>query len=293
MANQETMNLKDYLQEHYTPKTAAAYTREINSFLKAVPKAEKAVHEDIADYIGALRKRYNSPATLNRILCSIKAYYDYLYATGKRNNNPARSLRLRDRQNRDIQLQDLFTTEELEKLLERKERYTLLTYRNKVMMSLLIYQALSPTEMERIETTDVNLEKGEIYIRSTHKTNSRNLQLKPMQIMLFFQYLQEIRPKLLKNNKSDKLLIGARGKTVPSEDITKHVKRSYRNLFPERKVNATSIRQSVITNLLKAGNDLRIVQAFAGHKTPSTTEKYKQTNVELLKQAIQQHHPLG
>lgn len=287
------MNLKDYLQEHYTPKTAAAYTREISAFLKAVPKAEKAVHKDIANYIGVLRKRYNSPATLNRILCSIKTYYDYLYATGKRNNNPARSLRLRDKQNRDIQLQDLFTTEELEKLLERKERYNLLTYRNKLMMSILIYQGLSPTELERIEIADINLEKGEIYIRSTHKTNSRSLSLKPMQIMLFFQYLQEIRPKLLKNNQSDKLLIGARGNHVPSEDITKHIKRSYKNLFPERTVNATSIRQSVITNLLKSGNDLRVVQVFAGHKTPSTTEKYKQTNVELLKQAIQKYHPLG
>lgn len=287
------MHLEDYLQERYTSKTVEAYTREINAFLKAVPRAEKAVYKDVVAYIGVLRNRYSNPATLNRILCSIKAYYDYLHATGKRNNNPARSLRLRDRQSKDIQLQDLFTTAELEKLLERKERYTLLTYRNKVMMSLLIYQGLLPTELERIEITDVNLEKGEIYIRPTHKTNPRSLSLKPMQIMLFFQYLQEIRPQLLKENQSDQLLIGARGNNVPSEDITKHVKRSYKNLFPQRTVNATSIRQSVITNLLKSGVDLRLVQVFAGHKNPSTTEKYKQTNVELLKQAIQKHHPLN
>jgi cytosine/adenosine deaminase-related metal-dependent hydrolase len=45
--------------------------------------------------------------------------------------------------------------------------------------------------------------------------------------------------------------------------------------------------------LLKSGNDLRIVQVFAGHKSPSATEKYRQTQVEELKQQIVKHHPLG
>jgi integrase/recombinase XerD len=78
-----------------------------------------------------------------------------------------------------------------------------------------------------------------------------------------------------------------------AEDITRHVKRSFKKLYPGRKVNAMSIRQSVITNLLKAGNDLRIVQVLAGHKYPSATEKYRQTQVEELKQQIWKNHPLG
>ena len=285
-------SLENYLKEHYTPKTAAAYEREIQAYLQNQPQAQKALHKDIANYLGVLRKRYSNPATLNRILCSIKAYYDFLHASGKRKDNPARSIRLRDKQSRDIQLQDLFTTEELEKLLDRKERYTLLTYRNRVLMSLLIYQGLLPTELENLKTTDVNLDKGTVYIKGTNKTNSRELQLKPKQIMLFYEYLQEIRPKLLKDNESDKLLIGSRHNPVTAEDITKHVKRSFKELYPGRKVNAMSVRQSVITNLLKAGNDLRIVQVFAGHKYPSTTEKYKQTGIEELKQQINLYHPI-
>src|SRR5690606_27696411 len=106
------------------------------------------------------------------------------------------------------------------------------------------------------------------------------------------EYLKEVRPKLLKENESDKLLIGTRNNPMSAEDITKHVKRSFRDHYPGRKVNAMSIRQSVITNLLKAGNDLRIVQVFAGHKYPSTTELYKQTNVEELKQQINLYHPI-
>ncbi|WP_163380217.1 tyrosine-type recombinase/integrase [Cyclobacterium sp. SYSU L10401] len=287
------MTLEQYLQQQYTPKTATAYGREIQAYLQNQPGAAVAMHKDIANYLGALRKRYGNPATLNRILCSIKAYYSYLHASGKRKDNPSRSIKLRDKQSRDIQLQDLFTAEELEKLLDRKERYTVLTYRNRVLMGLLVYQGLLPAELENLKTNDVNLDRGSIYIRGTPKTNSRELQLKPEQIMLFHEYLSQVRPKLLKDNESEALLIGSRQHPVTSEDITKQVTRSFKGLYAPRKVNCRTIRQSVITNLLRAGNDLRIVQVFAGHKYPSATEKYKQAQLEELKVAVQKHHPLG
>ncbi len=284
--------LKKYLLSRYTEKTARAYQREIEAYQLNYPKADKAVYKDIVEYLGALRKRYSNPKTLNRILCSIKAYYDFLSHTGRRKDNPARAIRLRDNTSRDIQLQDLFTEKELESLLERKERFNLLTYRNRVLTSLLIYQALLPTELESLTINDINLNQGTIYIKGTSKTNARELSLKPTQIMLLNQYITEVRLKLNKNPLEQSLLIGARGERVKGEDITKHVKRSFKDKFTGRKVNVTTIRQSVITNLLKAGNDLRVVQVFAGHKYPSATEKYKQTNVEALKTAIQNYHPI-
>jgi integrase/recombinase XerD len=79
---------------------------------------------------------------------------------------------------------------------------------------------------------------------------------------------------------------------MSGEDITKHVKRSFKALFPNRKVNAQTIRQSVITNLLKQGHDLSLVQAFAGHKYPSTTERYKQSEIETLQAAVNRYHPM-
>jgi integrase/recombinase XerD len=288
------MNLKEYLQQRYSKATAKAYEKEIENYTGNYPKAEKAVYKDITDYLGVLRKRYSNGKTVKRILASIKAYYEFLNYTGKRKDNPARSIRLRDKENRDIQLQDLFTPEELESLLNRAERYNELEYRNKVLMSLLIYQALQIRELAALTVNDINLQEATIYIKATTKTNSRELQLKSNQILLFHQYINEVRNKLLKRKEEKTLilLVGLSGNPMSGEDMTKHITRGYKTRFPGRKVNAKTIRQSVITNLLKAGNDLRIVQVFAGHKYPSTTERYKQTNVEALKTALQQHHPL-
>jgi integrase/recombinase XerD len=286
------MNLQDYLAGHYTPDTAHIYLQEIERYLSSCPGAATAVYKDILYYMGSLRTRYTNPSTLNRILCSIKAYYGYLCESGQRPDNPASSILLKDGRSRDIQLQDLFTTEELEILLNRPERYLDLAGRNKVLMSLLIYQALYPMEMESLRTGDINLEAGTIYISATAKTNGRELSMKPSQILLFYQYIREARVKLLGNNSSDVLLIGHRGQPMSAEDITKHVKRSFTSLYPGRIVNAQTIRQSVIAHLLKQGHDLSLVQVFAGHKYPSTTERYRQSEIETLKAAIEAYHPM-
>jgi integrase/recombinase XerD len=287
------MSLKDYLHEHYTVDTASIYLQEIERYHLTRPEALTAGYKDILSYIGALRSRYNNASTLNRILCSIKVYYDYLCASGQRPDNPARSILLKDQRSRDIQLQDLFTMEELEVLLHRPERYPHLVSRNKVLMSLLVYQALYPVELEALRVGDINLETGTVRIRSTAKTNGRELSLKPSQILLFYAYIREVRPLLLKEGASDRLLIGQRGEPMSAEDMTKHVKRSFAERYPGRTVNAQTIRQSVIAHLLKQGHSLSVVQVFAGHKYPSSTERYRQNEIENLKAAIEKYHPLG
>lgn len=292
--------LENYLKKHYTQKTVKAYCREIEIFIANNPNCKTYTYAELVTYMGVLRKRYTSANTLNRILSSIKVYYSYLCFIKERKDNPTKSIYLRDKQNRDIQLQDLFTTEELEKLLTAKtERFINLDYRNKVLISLLIYQALKPNEIELLQVEDINLEQATIYIKASVKSNSRTLGLKANQILLFKNYMEDIRLKLLKPKNQTtnlqepitKLIIGQRKTPMVAEDISKHIKRSYGKLYLPRNVNAQTIRQSVITNLLKQNNDLRFVQAFAGHKTPSTTEKYKQTNVIQLKLALETHHP--
>ncbi len=296
------MTLQTYLQQHYTPDTAKVYLYEIGNYVSHHPQAAKAVYKDVTHYMGAVRSRYSNAATLNRILCSIKAYYDYLCYTGVRSDNPARSIKLRDQRSRDIQLQDLFTAEELEALLHRNERVNNLWYRNQVLMSLLVYQALHPAELEALMLPVIDLEQGSIYIKATGKTNKRALPLRPSQVLLLYRYIHEIRTKLLARSKVPStggdvgeaaLLIGQRGEPMKAEDITKHVKRIYKGMYPGREVNAQTIRQSVIANLLKQGHDISVVQAFAGHKYPSSTEKYKQSETETLRAAVNKYHPMG
>ena len=296
------MTLEDYLYNKHQKSTADRYLRDIKAYLAEEPEAKRATYSDIINYLSRLRKRYSNKATVNRILHSIKKYYEYLTRTNQIQTNPAKNIHLKNYRNKDLQLQDLFTTKELESLLTETNwaRKTNAT-RNKVIISLLIYQALTRQELTRLQTHQIDLEKATIKLPETPKSNARELPLKPNQIMLFYKYMNEDRMKLLRKNQSDlsteasakedMFLIDWHGKPV-TEDVIRTLLEYCKRFFPEKNLNATTIRMSVIANLLKEGKDLRMVQAFAGHKYPSTTERYKQNHIEELKQQIEKYHPL-
>ncbi|CAM4196647.1 MULTISPECIES: tyrosine-type recombinase/integrase [Flavobacterium] len=285
------MNLHDYLHQNLQPSTVKNYNYEIQKFRSINKNTEKYNYQKIMEYVAHLRKNYN-PKSTNRAVAALKKYYQFLIETGKRKDNPTLSIKLRDSKEDPIQLQDLFTEKELELLLQpRKERYPILEKRNKIILSLLVNQALKPGEIQQLKTNDIDLEKAQIHIAKTGLTNSRILPLKAEQIFLLHQYLTKDRNELktLRNDKNA-LLLGKLGTPITTDDIH-YLVTTYQNQF-NKKLTSITIRQSVITNLLAKNNNLRIVQEFAGHKHLDTTEKYKQSGIKALQNAIQIHHPM-
>lgn len=287
------MTLENYLKSKLSASSVKIYLFEINHFIKFLgkEKSEVASYQDVQNYLSWLRDNYDNPGTINRILQSLKQYFFYLIEIKKRSDHPCRYLSIKDHSSGQMQLQDFFTTKQLQRLLNRKERYKILEIRNQVIMSLLVNQALRVQEMCGLEVENVDLKKATIYIKRTAKTNSRTLNLKSEQIMLIHCYVNEIRGKLIKEA-TQKLIITKTGTAEKGEGIH-YLVSTFRHLYPSKKLTPTTIRQSVITNLLKSGTDLRIVQVFAGHKKPSATEKYRQTNLEKLRSSIEKYHPLN
>ena len=273
----------------HTPSTSKAYARDIRQYLSVRSGAAKASYGEVLSYLNEKRK-HQSRSSVHRILQSIKKYYDYLLATDQREDHPCSTLYLRDRPSKDIQLQDLFTEVELQGLLDREERYGLLKNRNQLIISLLIFQGLTTGELIRLKGEDVDLEKGEIFIAASSRLNARRLSLKPMQIMLAHRYLLEDREQLLKFL-TNSLLITKKGTAENGEGIS-YLVSTLQKRFRNRKLNPKTIRMSVIANKLARGEGLRKVQLFAGHKYPSSTERYRQTNLKSLQEAINKCHPL-
>lgn len=286
------MSLQEYLNERHTKGTAERYQRDITLYLQTVTEAKaiNATYSDIMDYIDVLRSKYSNPETIKVIIQSIKKYYYWLNHTGQRKTHPCRNLKLREKTNRDIQIQDLFTASELELLLERKERYSVLKIKNQVIISLLIYQGLTRNDVVNITLKDIDLNEGTIYIKPDTKTNSRTLKLKSKQIMLLHKYVNESRKELIRSE-TEALILTKLGTAETGEGIS-YLLETAKHLFSSKNLNTKTIRQSVIANLLKSGHDLRLVQTFAGHKYPSATERYRQTGIEELKAGIEKYHPL-
>lgn len=289
------MNLTDYLSANYSQQTAKIYAFEIGHYLERIGGEAVALttgYGELAGYLASLRKRYDNPATVQRILYAVKSYYRYLVASGQRVDHPGSRLRLRDLVRGQVQMQDFLAPNELALLLRpRPERYALLENRNRVIVGLLVHQALLIREIGALKVGDINLKKGLVSVPETSKTEARKLRLQSDQIMTLHAYLTADRPQLLREE-TDHLILSQRGTPEHGEGIH-YLVETLRSVVPHKRLTPTLIRQSVIAQKLAEGQGLRQVQAFAGHKKISATEAYRENNLEALRQAVLRFHPLN
>ncbi len=296
------MTIKEYLQKKYSKSTLKSNLYNIKRFTDYYQnKAKKASYQDVLNYIEHLRKNYDlHPKTLRHCLYGVKIYFNYLLETGKRKDHPCSELYLKDKINKQIQVDNLYSPETLERFIEsyqiRKKNH--LENRNKIIISLLVYQALTVGEIASLEVGNIDLEKGEIFIKGSSEITaksprSRTLPLQAKQVLLIHKYLEKDRIKLLRHNKEKQeertFILSQYGAPVHPHGISRIINE---NRKENEKIQPMKIRQSVIANLLKKENDTRVVQVFAGHKRASTTVQYKQSDLEILQTAVNEYHPI-
>jgi integrase/recombinase XerD len=239
---------------------------------------------------------------LKHCFYAVKIYFNWLLETGRRSDHPCSELNLKDQINKQIQTENLYSEQALERYFETSDTSKLPQHfnsRNKVIASLLIYQALTVTEIAELTTGEVNLEKGEISIKAQHHQLARTLPLKAKQILLFDGYLKNDRPTLksfaknaspsIGGDKFDAFILGRSGEKITPFSINMMLnghRPEHERMQPQK------IRQSVIANLLDERHDTRIVQVFAGHRRASTTEQYRKTANETLQEAVGRLHPV-
>lgn len=293
MKNNKEKSLKEYLQEHYSQTSVQGYESIILRYRTYMnDKAETATYNDVLEYIGYLRKLQLHPKSLRNNLFAIKIYYRYLVETEKRTDHPCQKLYLQDQINRSIAVESLYSPVVLEELLKtHKAKNPSHQKRDEIIITLLIYQALTVLEITQIELHQIDLEQGTVKITGNVKNKGRTLHLKSNQVMLFYNYIHEIRPIILQANKTESnlFLLSEAGKNIFPGIINRMINQEKK---PHEKLIPMKIRQSVIAHFLKANNDIRVVQVFAGHRRAGSTEEYKQSGLEELKANINKLHPL-
>lgn len=287
------MTFEDYLYKFgHTPKTVKSYLFANKIFMTDNPSPEDFKYKDVVEYLNKKVDDYANSNTKVYLLNGMKKYYDYLLEIGRRDDHPCRNFFVRNQRNKQVIHQDLFSTSELELMLEREERYADLQQRNQVVISLLIYQGLHSREISNLNLSNVDLDSGTIFIRATPKVSQRHLEITNKQYRLFDRYLNEGRKALLRDD-NQAFVLGKLGTRMSVDDIH-YLVSTFKGLFPDRNLTPATIRQSVIANWLNEKKlPLEQVQLLSGQKWISTTIKYKQVNVDEQRKLMNRFHPLG
>lgn len=243
-------------------------------------------------YLETLNNKGIVKKTIVGYLKSLNHYFKYLQHENHRMDNPIENLKIKGIPKTIVK--NTLTFEELEYLYYgfETEKATEFKKRNKIILGLLIYQGMRTQDIFNLTLEDINLQKGHITIAGTRKSNSRTLPLIACQYMDLIDYQNQIRPSIIdkENQNTEQFFLSKKGKLTlrnsmkSLQDELKTLNRNYQSF--------EQLRSSVIVNWLGQYN-LRKVQYMAGHRYISSTERYKQTNLESLQEMITAFHPIG
>jgi len=297
----------DYLfGKGMSSSTVKGYVRDVAYFkewlIQENVELETVTYADVLHYVQCKKDKVKKQSSSIRIN-SIKHYFDYLVSVDVLMDNPASSIIVRGGKRKT--LYSILSKQELENLYhnfsfpidERLKKVNwyiagLQAYqRNKIIIGLLIYQGLNPTDLGRLRLKDLKLREGKIFIPGTRRSNQRELTLEAVQVMDLMEYTLKTREQILKeqDKESDHLIVSA-GSGNKINNLLYNLMKKLREQFGDQ-ISYKLIRTSVITYWLKRHN-LRQTQYMAGHRYVSSTEAYFINDLEGLSEDITKFHPL-
>jgi len=298
-----------------------AYSKNVELFLKWYEKEPiQATKKDILKYLEHLQtNRSQTNITRRNSLIAINHYFAFLLKTEQVSSNPTALIKIRGTKKKT--LIRTYTPEELAQLFDNYHQLFITTYdnshipknqrqnsflcrnRNAVILGFLVYQGITPREVERMQLHDIDLTKATLNVRGGKRGLSRNLNLKATQIGQLIYYQNEIRPQFFNYQKSEPVLSEAEGRLFFSLPASGKQSTQSQNLMYVFKplgkqlktidrhfINIAQLRTSVITNWLKT-EGLRKAQYLAGHRSIHATEEYKPNQIEDLTEDISQYNP--
>jgi len=187
----------------------------------------------------------------------------------------------------------LLSEKELAHLHRSYPQNTIHEKRDRLMLSLLIYQGITTAELIELKVEDVELSLGIMEVRTSRQGQYRKLKLLDHQIIDLENYLKNIRPKLEKASgmQMDQLIINS-GKSERKDKLKNTLQEIVKRLQKRHSYfkNARQLRASRIALWLNQYN-LRQVQYMAGHRYISSTERYRMDKVEDLQRELGKYHP--
>ncbi|WP_072905724.1 site-specific tyrosine recombinase XerD [Anaerobranca californiensis] len=291
--------LADYLtylrvERGLAQNTVLSYERDLKKFISFLKDCNfsdwsEIKRQQIITYLLKLQEEKMAPASISRNLAAIRSFFNYLTTENLLGEDPAKDL---DSPKLSKKLPKIITVEEVEELLNQPDETDKIGIRDRAMLELLYASGLRVSELISLEVDDVNLDLG--FLRCQGKgSKERIVPLGKMAIHYIQLYLEQSRPKLVKNIYQKKLFLNFHGRPMTRQGFWKIIKKYAKQSGINTEITPHTFRHSFATHLLENGADLRSVQEMLGHADISTTQIYTQVTGKKLKNIHKKFHPRG
>ena len=293
MARDDIADYGVYLAEerHASQNTVSSYLRDVTQFSEYLAdrhgaSLRQADADTVQEYMGWMRGRGKSAASVTRFLASIKSFYTFLSSRGAVKVNPAKGITAGRAERK---YPEILTNKEVELFLEQPQCVDAKGYRDHAMLELLYATGIRVSELISLDLDDLNLAAG--FIRCASRGKERIIPLYHTAVKALQDYVRDIRPELIADSAETALFVNMNGERMSRQGFWKIIKHYQEKAGIEKDITPHTLRHSFAVHLLENGADLRSIQEMLGHADISSTQIYTHVVNRQLKDVYQKAHP--
>jgi integrase/recombinase XerD len=237
-----------------------------------------------------LNGRPYSPGTVALRLIAVKTFFRFLQRRGFRLFDPSSGLEL-PRLSKKLPRVILSETE-ARRIVTAPRGRDPLTLRDRAILETLYGTGLRVGELVHLRPEDV--EDRVLRVVRGKGSKSRYVPLTRTAARAIERYL-EARPVLLSRHPASPWLFAGerRGLRLHRAQVERIVRRWVQLAGVKKNASCHTFRHSIATHLLRAGADIRQIQALLGHSDLGTTERYTHVAITDLRRVVERTHPRG
>ncbi|MBS0155286.1 MAG: site-specific tyrosine recombinase XerD [Nitrospira sp.] len=241
----------------------------------------------IRSFLAALKQESLAVSSVARILSATRGWYRFLVRERVLEGSPLREVAVA---RRPVRLPKTLTRSEVTALLELPVRDRVEDRRDRVMVELLYASGLRVSELVGLTLSQVDLSLGCLRVLGKG-AKERMVPMGQTARDLLSEYLDHIRPALLKRRSTRVLFVSRRGRGLTRQACWKLLLQRARRARITKSISPHVLRHSFATHLLEGGADLRAVQTMLGHADIATTQIYTHVERSRLKHIHRKFFP--
>jgi len=282
-----------WMEQGLSANTLAAYRTDLIGLAQWLKQRGKnlltALERDLLDYLASQVEQGVSPRSTARWLSAWRHCYRYLLREGQLQVDPTAHIAA-PKANRT--LPGILAEAEVDRLLAAPDSSSALGLRDRAMLEVLYATGLRVSELVNLTLNQINLNSGCLRI-SGKGGKERLVPLGEQAVASLNEYLQVVRPCLLRGQACADLFVTQRGQAMTRQAFWYLIKRYALQAGIGKPLSPHALRHAFATHLVDHGADLRAVQLLLGHSDLSTTQIYAHVARARLKALHARHHPRG
>lgn len=274
-----------------SPNTVAAYISDVGKLITWCEEEQRdpvtLTLDDLETFSASLHDLGIASSSHARILCGVRAFYQYLTIDGYVEQDPSELL---ESPIQDKHLPDVLSTEEVDMIINAIDLSKWEGQRNRAIIEVLFSCGLRVSELVTLTLSNIYEEDG--FVRILGKGNKERLvPISGRALHELHLWYMDRRQMKIKPGEEDYVFLNRRGAHLTRTMIFIMIKQYAAMAGIRKTISPHTLRHSFATALLEGGASLRVIQTLLGHESIGTTEIYTHIDMSTLRQEIEQHHP--